>query len=58
MPRIGANNVFGLGYAAGTFLGFSNDGSALVIDAQSGAMTSMQSLPGLWNGATTNPVHW
>jgi HYDIN/CFA65/VesB family protein len=58
LSLIGATDVYGLGYANGQFLGFSNEGSAILLDSQTGAMTRMQSLPGYWNGATTNPVRW
>jgi hypothetical protein len=58
LAMIGANNVFGLGYANGTFLGFANQGLSLVLDPSSGAMTANQPLSGAWNGATTNPVRW
>jgi hypothetical protein len=57
-PNLPTNNVYGLGYVSGQFLGFSGDGVAIQIDSTSGSQTLAQPLSGSWNGATTNPVKW
>jgi hypothetical protein len=59
LPPLGVNKIFGLGYAAGNFLGFSAYGNVIIIDAMTGAVTQNQMLnPGGWDGAATNPVLW
>jgi DNA-binding beta-propeller fold protein YncE len=56
LPLLGVNDVYGLGFANSQMFGFSSDGRVLTIDPTSGAVMQNQSLPGSWNGATTNPV--
>jgi hypothetical protein len=55
---IGVGSVFGLGFAGDALYGFTEEGQVLHIDASTGAVLEMGSLPGEWYGATTNPVVW
>jgi streptogramin lyase len=59
---MGVNNVYGMafyddGSANGVLWGFAASGQALRIDPATGRAT-VQSVPGTWWGATTNPVLW
>jgi hypothetical protein len=55
---VGVTGVFGLGYAYGDLLGFTSDGSVIVMSATNGRPSDESSLTGTWWGATTNPVLW
>ncbi|MEN9787715.1 MAG: hypothetical protein RLZZ299_2979 [Pseudomonadota bacterium] len=59
---MGVNNVYGMaffddGSANGVLWGFAASGQALRIDPAT-AQATVQSVPGTWWGATTNPVLW
>lgn len=55
---VGEARLFGLGYAEGTLLGFSDGGVIVRIDPATGATTPLDAGPTEWWGATTNPVKW
>lgn len=55
---IGVSAVWGLGYADGVTYGFTNGGSALILDPATAEVTGETMLGSGWWGATTNPVLW
>lgn len=55
---LGVSGLWGVGYADGLLHGFAVGGQAVVIDPDTAAVQSVESLAGAWWGATTNPVRW
>jgi hypothetical protein len=55
---IGVERVYGLGYAADSLYGFTEEGQVLQISPSTGEVVTSSTLPGTWYGATTNPVVW
>lgn len=55
---LGISGLWGVGYADGLLHGFSVGGKAVVIDPDTAAVQSVETVPGAWWGATTNPVRW
>ncbi len=56
--EIGVEHVFGLGYADESLYGFTEEGEVLQISPSTGEVEMTNTLPGVWYGATTNPVVW
>ncbi len=52
------SKLYGLGYANGELLGFSDEGMVVRLDATTGRVLDVSTLEGRWWGATTNPVRW
>lgn len=55
---IGVEHVYGLGFADESLWGFTEEGQVLQISPSTGEVVSQSMLPGVWYGATTNPVVW
>lgn len=55
---IGVSGLYGLGYADGVLMGFSDSGRRVDIDSTTARSSNSEPLPGSWWGATTNPVLW
>ena len=56
--NIGVEHIYGLGYAGESLYGFTEEGQVLQISPSTGEVISQSALPGVWYGATTNPVVW
>ncbi len=54
----GTASIWGLGYAAGAMLGFTDGGKVIDIDPATAMGSHYRTTAGSWWGATTNPVLW
>jgi hypothetical protein len=54
----GTESIWGLGYADGAMVGFTDGGKVVDIDPATAAASHYRTTAGSWWGATTNPVLW
>jgi hypothetical protein len=54
----GTSSIWGLGYAAGAMIGFTDGGKVIDIDPATASASHYRATTGSWWGATTNPVLW
>lgn len=54
----GTESIWGLGYAAGAMIGFTDGGKVIDIDPATASASYYRTTTGSWWGATTNPVLW